>query len=138
MAALIVLSGTMATAVDKKGTIEELKARIEQTKKAKDRVELAVEIVERQFDSADKAYGAGNNDEGQKELADVEKYGVMAADESSKSGERMKQTEIALRKVEERLDNLAHSVDIDARPPVRNTLNLIDKARNALLLHMFK
>ncbi|MGH9524899.1 MAG: hypothetical protein ACRD3E_20430 [Terriglobales bacterium] len=138
IAALVALTAMTALAVDKKGTVEELKQRLENTTKAKDRVELAMAIVERQFDSADQAYGAGKTDDGQKEIADVEKYGVLAANESSKSGQRMKQTEIALRKVEDRLDNLARSVDIDSRPPVRDTLNQIDKARSALLLHMFK
>ena len=138
MSAVVVLAAIAATAVDKKGTIEELKERLENTTKAKDRVELAVVIAERQFESADQAYGAGKIEEGQKEIADVEKYGVLAANESSKSRQRMKQTEIALRKVEDRLDNLAHSVDIDSRPPVSDALSRIDKARSALLLHMFK
>lgn len=136
--ACILLAATMSAAVDKKGTIDELKARIKATVKEKDRIELAVEIVERQYEAADKAYAAGSTDEGQKEIADVSEYGVLAATESAHSGDRMKQTEIALRKIEDRLDNLAKSVDLDYRPPVRDALNRIEKARNALLLRMFK
>jgi hypothetical protein len=133
----MLLATSMAMAVDKKGTIEELKQRVEKAD-PKDKVELAVAIVERQFDAADTAYGAGNTDEAEKELADVAQYGELAANEAANTGKRMKQTEIALRKVEDRLDNLAKSVDIEARPPVRETLTRIEKARNALLLRMFK
>lgn len=136
--ACILLTAMMANAVDKKGTIDELKARIKATSKEKDRIELAVEIVERQYEAADKAYNAGSTDEGQKEISDVAEFGVMAANESAHSGDRMKQTEIALRKIEDRLDNLAKSVDLDYRPPVREAFNQIEKARNALLLRMFK
>ena len=138
VATCVLFSAVMAPAVNKKGTIPELKERLEKTTKPKDRVELAMVIVERQYDAADKAYAAGKTDEGQKDLADVEQYGVLAAQEAAKSRERMKKTEIALRKIEDRLDNLAKSVDLDYRAAVRDTLNKLEKARNALLMKMFK
>ena len=131
------LMAVAAVAVDKHGTIEELKARLEKAD-AKDRIELAVVIAQRQMEAAEKAYNAGDADAGQKSIADVSQYGAMAATEAAESGKRMKHTEIDLRRISERLDNLARSVDVDARAPVRAAYNKLEAARNKLLMRMFR
>lgn len=137
LVAATVLVATMTVAVDKKGTIEELKERLKNAN-PKDRVELAVVITQRQIEAAEKAYNDGDVDAGQKDIGDVAEYGVMAATEAADSGKKMKHTEIDLRKVSEKLDNLARSVDLDSRPPVRDAYNKLEAARNKLLMRMFK
>jgi hypothetical protein len=137
IAATVLMTAMAALAVDKKGTIEELKERFENSH-GKDRVELGVVIAQRQIDAAEKAYNAGDTDTGQRDVVDVAQYGIAAANEAVSTGKRMKDTEIDLRKVSERLDNLARSVDIDARPPVQEAQKRLEAARNNLLTRMFK
>ena len=136
-AATVLMTAMVALAVNKKGTLVELKERFENSH-GKDRVELGVVIAQRQIDAAEKAYNAGDTDAGQKDAADVAQYGIAAANEAVSTGKRMKDTEIDLRKISERLDNLARSVDIDARPPVQEAQKRLEAARNNLLMRMFK
>jgi hypothetical protein len=86
----------------------------------------------------DDAFSAGNTEEAQVALADVIEYGVRAARESTNTGKRMKQTEIALRKIADRLDGIGKSVDVDSRPPVVEGVKKLEAARNDLLFRMFK
>src|SRR4051812_2568219 len=113
---LLVAIGT-GVAADKKDTLEQLKTRAESTD-GKHQIELMTEIAERQLKTADDAYTAGNIDQAQAALNDIVEYGVRAAKESTNTGKRMKQTEIALRKIADKLDNIGKSVDLDSRPPV--------------------
>ncbi len=77
-------------------------------------------------------------DAAQAALTDVVEYGVRAAKEATNTGKRMKQTEIALRKISDRLDAIAKSVDVDTRPPVKDAIQKLEAARNDLLFRMFK
>ena len=134
---MLLLITLAAAASDKKDTLEQLKARAE-TAGGKHEIALSVEIAERQLKATDDAYSAGNVDQAQAALADVVEYGVRAASEATNTGKRMKQTEIALRKISDRLDNIAKSVDLDSRPPVEEARRKLEGARNDLLFRMFK
>jgi hypothetical protein len=95
---VVVLLSVLAWASDKLESIESLKARADQAQ-PKDQVDLFTHIAERQLDSLDKAYNGGTVREAQAALADVVTYGVKAAQVSGATGKRMKQTEIAMRKI---------------------------------------
>lgn len=133
----LILAATLATAVDKKDTLEQLKARAE-TASGKHEIELSVEIADRQLKATDEAYTAGDVDKAQAALTDVVEYGVRAAKEATNTGKRMKQTEIALRKISDRLDEIGKSVDVESRPPVKEAIRKLEAARNDLLFRMFK
>jgi hypothetical protein len=134
---IAVLFAVAAHASDKKDTLEQLKARAETTE-GKHQIELLTEIADRQLKAADDAYSAGNVDQGLAAVKDVVDYGVRAAHEATSTGKRMKQTEIALRKIADRLDNISKSVDFDSRPPVVDAVRKLEAARNDLLFRMFK
>ena len=95
---VVVLLSALAWASDKQESIESLKARADQAQ-PKDQVVLFTRIAERQLDALDKAYNGGTVREAQAALADVVTYGVKAAQVSGETGKRMKQTEIAMRKI---------------------------------------
>ncbi len=133
----LIVAATLATASDKKDTLEQLKARAE-TAAGKHEIELSVEIADRQLKATDEAYSAGDVDKAQAALNDVVEYGVRAAKEATNTGKRMKQTEIALRKISDRLDEIGKSVDVDSRPPVKEAIRKLEAARNDLLFRMFK
>jgi hypothetical protein len=134
---VVLLAVALGAAADKKDTIEQLKARAE-TAEGKHQIELMTEIAERQLKVTDEAYSAGNVDRAQAALADVVDYGVRAAKEATNTGKRMKQTEIALRKIADRLDGIGKSVEVDSRPPVVDGVKKLEAARNDLLFRMFK
>lgn len=137
VAFILVLLAVVANAAEKKDTLEQLKAKAE-TSEGKHQIELLTEIAERQLKAADDAYSAGNADQGQAALKDVVEYGVRAAKEATATGKRMKRTEIDLRKIADKLDNISKSVDFDTRPPIVDAVRKLEAARNDLLFRMFK
>src|SRR4051794_26030287 len=134
---LVMVTAASGAAADKKDSLEQLKARADSAA-GKHEIELATEIAERQLKTTDEAYSAGNVDQAQAALTDVVDYGVRAAKEATNTGKRMKQTEIALRKIADKLDGIGKSVDVDSRPPVVDAVKKLEAARNDLLFRMFK
>jgi hypothetical protein len=134
---VVVLLSALAWASDKLESIEALKARADQAQ-PKDQVELFTHIAERQLDSLDKAYNGGTVREAQAALADVVAYGVKAAQVSGATGKRMKQTEIAIRKISGRLEAIRKTLDVDDRPPLADVIQKLETARAELLNRMFR
>lgn len=131
------LAMALPAAADKKDTLEQLKARAESAE-GKRQIELLVEIAERQLKATDDAYSAGDTEKAQAAMTDVIDFGVRAAKEATHTGKRMKQTEIALRKIADRLDDIRKSVELDSRPPIVEAVRKLEAARNDLLFRMFK
>jgi len=132
-----VLLAALAWAADKQESVDALKARATEAS-PKDRVALLVHIAERQVDAMDKAFTDGNIQPARAALADVLTYGVQAANTSAETGKRMKQTEIALRKMTVRLESIRKTLDVDDRPPVADVIQKIETARSELLNRMFR
>jgi hypothetical protein len=134
---VVALLPALAWAFGQPESIEALKARAEQAQ-PRDQVELFTRIAERQLDFFDKAYDGGTVQQTQAALADVVICGVKAAQASGESGKRMKQTEIALRKMTGRLEAIRKTLAVDDRPPVAEAIQKLDTARSELLNRMFK
>jgi len=134
---VVVLLAALAGASDKQESIESLKARADQAH-PKQQVELFTRIAERQLDSVDHAYNGGTVRDAREALADVVTYSVKAAHVASGSGKRMKQTEIALRKISERLEAIRKTLEVDDRPPLADAIQKIESARSELLNRMFR
>ena len=134
---VVVLLSALAWASDKQESVESLKARAGQAQ-AKDQVELFTRIAERQLDALDKAYNGGTDREAKVALTDVVTYGVNAARVSSETGKRMKQTEIAMRKMVGRLEAIRRTLDVDDRPPLVDAVQQLETARSELLNRMFR
>ena len=134
---VVALLSALAWASDKLESIESLKARAGQAQ-PKDQVELFTRISERQLDALDKAFNGGTVREAQAALADVVTYGVKAAQISGATGKRMKQTEIAMRKISARLEAIRKTLDVDDRPMLAEAVQKLDAARSELLNRMFR
>ncbi len=137
VAILVLMLSSAVLAADKQESVESMKARFERTA-PKDRVELALKIAEQQLVVMDKAYADGNVDAGRAALADVQTFGIQAAENSATTGKHMKQTEIALRKMTVRLENIRRTLSVDDRAPVGEAIQKVDGARNELLNRMFR
>lgn len=131
---LILISGM---ALAREDSVEELKARVEQAE-PKDQVELCTKIAQRQLHVADKAYQEGRLPEAKTALADVVTYGVRAAQQAGETRKRMKKTEIAMRKISGRLEDIRRSLDLEQREPLGDAIQKLEKARTELLNSMFR
>jgi hypothetical protein len=135
-AALLLLSFWATAIASKEASLEELKARLA-TASAGDRAHLCVEIAERQLTSANQFYADGDSEKGQSALNDVAAFSESARDNSIQSGKRLKQTEIAVRVMTRKLNDLKHRVTHDEQSSVQNTIDRLQRVRDDLLGAMF-
>src|ERR1700680_3962929 len=83
-------------------TVEELKARLTSAR-AGDRIQLCIQIAERQLEAADKLYLTDEPEQAKAALDDVASFSEQARDYSIQSHKRQKQTEIAVRRMVRKL-----------------------------------
>jgi hypothetical protein len=117
-------------------TVETLKGKAESADGGK-KVELLTKVAERQVEEMAKAYEEGSAEQARSALKDVREYGLKAAEEARTTGKRLKKTEIAIRKISNRLDDIRRTLSVDERPPVTSTIEKLEDARTALLQRMF-
>jgi hypothetical protein len=130
LAAPCVLSGR------EEPTIDELKTRVAAASVA-DRPALCVRIAERQLDTADRFYTAGDSEKGQAALADVVAYSGSARDYAIQSHKHEKQSEIAIRKMVRKLLDVEHTMSHEDQQQVQTAVDRLEHIRNDLLADMF-
>ena len=117
--------------------IEKLKAKAP-AEDANGQVKAFTKIAELQMKQLSTAYDQGNSAEAEAALQDVLDYGVKAAHTAQESHKRMKQTEISLRKICDRLSDIGRSLSFEERQPVTDAVNKLETARSDLLHAMFR
>ena len=117
-------------------TVDELKARVSAANVG-DKAKICVEIAEKQLAAADKLYAAENLDQAQQHLVDVVAYSELARDYSIQSHKHQKQTEIAMRTMTRKLNDLLHVVSREEQGPVKDAISKLERVRDDLLSAMF-
>lgn len=117
-------------------TIEQLIARAEAAPPG-DRAGLYLQIARRQAESADKLYQAGDAEAGNAALTDVVTYSGKASDAATRTGKKLKDTEIGLRKMAEKFRDVKHNLPFDDQAPVQQAIDRLEKMRTDLLSAMF-
>ena len=137
-ALLLLLSGALSgTGLAKdEPTVEELKARLSAANTG-DKVKVCVQIAEKQLAETDRLYQADDIAKGQSALTDVVSYSELARDYSIQERKHQKQTEIAVRSMSRKLNELLHSLTKDDQAPVRDAIDRLEKVRDDLLASMF-
>jgi hypothetical protein len=130
------LLAAFALGRSKEPTVEELKARVA-TGSVSDRPALCIHIAERQLDAAGKFYEAGEDQNAQTALADVVAYSQSAGEYAIQSHKREKQSEIAIRKMVRKLDDLKHTLTHDEQGQIQNAMDRLQRVRDDLLAAMF-
>lgn len=102
-----------------------------------ERASLSLEYAHRQLEEANNLYTQGDVDKAEANVHEVVAYSHQAADAASTSGKRLKQTEIELRKLENRMRDIGHSLSIDDRPPVEAAVQELEQVRAGLLARMW-
>jgi polyhydroxyalkanoate synthesis regulator phasin len=117
-------------------TLQELIARADSAR-VEDQPALYVDIAERQLKSADDLYTAGKVEEARAAVQDVVTYSEKAHDAAIQSGKKLKNTEIAFRKMAAKLRDIKRSLNFDDQPPVDAAADRLENLRTELLSHMF-
>jgi hypothetical protein len=98
---------------------------------------LYIQIARRQAEAADKLYREGNAEAGSQALNDTVTYAEKARDAAASTGKRLKDTEIALRKIAEKFRDVKHNLPFDDQAPVQQAIDRLEKMRTDLLSAMF-
>jgi hypothetical protein len=120
----------------KEQSVDELKARLSSTSIG-DRPQICLQIAERQLDDADKLYSALETEKAQSDLTDVVAFSELARDYAIQSHKHQKQTEIAVRKMTRKLNDLRHAVPHEELAAVQDAIDRLQRVRDDLLLAMF-
>jgi len=103
----------------------------------KDQPGLYIEIAEWQLKAADTLYRAGKVDEARTAVADVVTYSEKAHDTAIQSGRRVKNTELAARKMAHKLRDIKRTLNFDDQAPVQAAADRLQNLADDLLTHMF-
>ncbi len=117
-------------------TLPALKARADAAKGG-EQAKLCLEYAHRLLEDANALFTNGDVDKAQGEISEVVEYGRKAADAASTSGKHVKQTEIDLRKLGKRMHDIAATLSVDDRPPLKKAVEDIEEIRTDLLVRMF-
>ena len=134
--AVLLLAAVSLNLRARQETVDELKAKLASTKES-DQPKLCVEIARLQLDASEKAYQAGQVTQAQALLSEVVDYSQKAGDAARQSRKHIKRTEIEVRKMSRRLQDLKPTVDLDSRQPVQDAINRLEHIRTQLLMQMF-
>src|SRR5437016_7959532 len=133
---LVVLAWSPIVLGRKEEPVEELKARVESAKPS-ERIDLCLKIAERQLDTADKLYTNGKVDEAKALIQEVVTYSEQARDAATGSGKKLKNAEISVRKMANKLRDVKHNLNFEDQPPVQEAIDHLERVRTDLLARMF-
>lgn len=131
----MLMAGTFAAA-HTDATIADLKARVSAANIG-EKAKLCVEIAERQLQAADKLYASDSLDQAQQDLTEAIAYAELARDYSIQAHKHQKQTEIAMRSMSRKLNDLLHALGREEQAPVKDAIKRLERVRDDLLLAMF-
>jgi hypothetical protein len=102
-----------------------------------DRPDLGMRIAQQQLRNADKLYGEGNADQARAAVDDVVTYSEKARDAAILSKKHLKNVEIDVRKMAEKLRDIKRTLAFDDQAPVEQAIRRLEDVRTTLLKEMF-
>jgi hypothetical protein len=132
----VVVLATVLHCVAAKETVQELAARAEAAR-PEDRPGQYVGIAERQLKAVDQLFGANKDDEAEAALKDVVTYSEKAHEAAIAARSKLKNTEIALRKMAVKLRDIKRTLSFEEQAPVQTAADRLESLRTDLLSKMF-
>ena len=117
-------------------TADQLKARFESAR-PEDRADLAIRIAQYQLHIADKLYSDGRADQARTAVEDIVTYSEKARDAVTQTKKRLKNVEIDVRKMAEKLRDIRRTLVFEDQPPVIQAIDRLEDIRTTLLKEMF-
>jgi hypothetical protein len=137
LAFIMLLLGIVSTyGAAKDETVDELKARFESAH-PEDRPELAIRIAQHQLRNADRLYSEGDVDKASAAVEDIVSYSEKARDAATQTKKHLKNVEIDVRKIAEKLRDIKRTLAFDDQPPVDKAIRRLEDVRTTLLKEMF-
>jgi hypothetical protein len=133
---MLLVSISLAAFARNEESLDQLIARAESAPQG-ERPALYIRIARQQADVADKLYQEGNAEAGNSAVAHVVTYSEKASDAAAATGKKMKDTEIALRKMAEKFRDVKRSLPFEDQAPVQQAIDRLEKMRTDLLGAMF-
>jgi hypothetical protein len=115
---------------------EELRAKLQQSTGG-DAAKLAVEIASRNVEQASAEFTAGNSDRAHALIAEAAQLVERAGAAAMESNKKVKDTEISVRKLERRLEDIHRTVSFEDQDEIEESTKIIARVRNQLLDRMF-
>lgn len=134
--ATLLLATSLSAVAEKEESLQQLIARAESSR-LEDRPALYLEIGARQLKAADQLYTAGKVDDARAAVNDVVTYSQKAHDAAIQSGKKLKNTEIAVRKMAARLRDIKRTLNFEDQAPVQAAAERLEQMRTDLLSRMF-
>jgi hypothetical protein len=132
----VILLATVLNCVGEKETVQQLAARAEAAR-PEDRPGLYVGIAERQLKAVAELFGAGRDEDAVAAVKDVVTYSEKAHDATSVAHNKLKGTEIALRKMAAKLRDIKRTLSFEDQAPVQAAADRLEVLRTDLLSKMF-
>jgi hypothetical protein len=140
MRSLIVCTILLAVATmgaARETSIDDLKSRA-RTASLQDRPGLCMQIAERQLRNADKLYRDGDSELAHAAVEDIIVYSGQASDAASTTKKHLKNVEISVRKIAEKLRDVKRTLSIEDQPTVQHAIERLEDIRTGLLQQMFR
>jgi soluble cytochrome b562 len=126
----------LVCAAAKDESVDELKSRV-QSARPEDRPGLCLQIARQQLNDADKLYNEGKVEQARAAVDDIVTYSEKARDSASQTKKHLKNVEIGIRKISERLRDIKRTLAFEDQPPVDQAIKRLEDIRTALLKEMF-
>jgi len=133
---VLLLSVASAYGAAKDESAAELKARLESAR-PEERPELCIQIARRQLRNADKLYSEGKVDQARDAVDDIVTYSEKARDAATQTKKHLKNVEIDVRKMAEKLRDIKRTLVLEDQAPVEQAIRRLEDVRTTLLKEMF-
>ncbi len=136
---LLLLSLVLASvfSLAKEESLEQLVTRAG-TARAEDQAVLYASAAEHQLKAADQLYTAGKVDDARAAVGDIVNSSEKATNAAIQSGKKLKNTEIAVRRMAAKLRDIKRSLAFEDQGPVQNAIDRLEILRTELLSKMFE
>jgi hypothetical protein len=117
-------------------SVTEMKGRIDAAR-PEERISLSVQIARKELDAIAEATKSNDGNAVRVALADLLTYAGKATDTALEINKKLKDTEISLRKIAEKLRDLKRSADFDQQARLQDANDRVENMRTQLLSRMF-
>lgn len=136
MRSIIGIALLLGMAAQAQTRVDELKRRAEHENEHS-RGPVYVQIARELVEEANREYDNGEAEKAKSNIQEAVAYAEKAVSSARERGKKIKETEINLRKVSNRVEELRRSVASDEQPSLEEAHQRLEQLRTLLLDHMF-
>ena len=133
---IIVFATCLSVLARKDESLAEMMSRVDGAR-PEEGIPLAIQIARKELEVVAEANKSNHDETARAALADLLTYAGKASETSLQSNKKLKDTEIALRKIAERLRDLKRSADFEQQAPLQEASERLENMRTQLLSKMF-